>query len=118
MSQGDSSYFMNADAMIESARLINQDRLVTATVSLLPSGIDGKSLHHVLDIGCGPGVWLLDLVAQYPGVQGVGIDISQSMIDIAQLLQKLRASSLPFFKWMRERRSRFLIICLTSCRCV
>jgi SAM-dependent methyltransferase len=80
--------------MIETARLINQDRLVTAVVSLLPPDIDGTTLHDVLDIGCGPGVWLLDLVATYPGIRGVAVDISQSMLDIAQLLQK--AEKRPF----------------------
>ncbi|HEU5383616.1 MAG TPA: methyltransferase domain-containing protein [Ktedonobacteraceae bacterium] len=93
MSHGDSSYFMNADALIETARLINQDRLVTAAVSLLPPEIDGNTLHDVLDIGCGPGVWLLDLVAQYPHIRGIGIDNSKSMLDMARLLQKAEGKS-------------------------
>ena len=88
MSQGNSSYFMNADTLVETARLVNQDRLVTAAVSLLPPGIDGNALHDVLDIGCGPGVWLLDLVAKYPHIHAVGIDNSQPMLDTARLLQK------------------------------
>lgn len=88
MQQDDSSYFMNANTMAESARLLTQDRLVTATVSLLPPGIDGKSLHRVLDVGCGPGVWLLDLVAKYPDIDGVGVDNSESMLETARLLQK------------------------------
>lgn len=88
MSQGNSSYFMNAEAIMEPARLINQDRQMTATVSLLPPGIDGKSLHHVLDVGCGPAVWLLDLIAKYPDIDGVGVDNSEYMLEMAQLLQK------------------------------
>jgi ubiquinone/menaquinone biosynthesis C-methylase UbiE len=88
LSRNDSSYFMNANTMAESARLLAQDRLVTATVSLLPPGIDGKSLHRVLDVGCGPAVWLLDLVAKYPHIEGIGVDNSESMLETARLLQK------------------------------
>lgn len=88
MSQRDSSYFLNADTMIEPARLINQDRRVTAAVSLLPPGIDGATLSRVLDIGCGPGGWLLDLLTAYPHIVGIGIDISESMLSAAQLLKK------------------------------
>ena len=88
LSQSDSSYFMNAEAIMEPARLINQDRQMTATVSLLPPGIDGKSLHHVLDVGCGPAVWLLDLIAKHPHIDGIGVDNSEYMLEMAQLLQK------------------------------
>jgi SAM-dependent methyltransferase len=99
LSHNDSSYFMNANTMAESARLLAQDRLVTATVSLLPPGIDGKSLHRVLDVGCGPAVWLLDLVAKYPHIGGIGVDNSESMLETARLLQKATSTS-PCSTWM------------------
>jgi SAM-dependent methyltransferase len=82
----DSTYFMPSE-LAEIARLLNQDRLVTSAVSLLPASIDAASLERVLDIGCGPGGWLLDLTSQYPSIAGVGIDLSQEMIRYANHLK-------------------------------
>jgi ubiquinone/menaquinone biosynthesis C-methylase UbiE len=38
----------------------------------------------VLDVGCGPGGWALDVAQAYPGIQVEGIDISQRMVDYAR----------------------------------
>lgn len=89
MSQTSSTtYFMHTPELAEIARLLNQDHLVTSAVSLLPAPIDAASLGRVLDIGCGPGGWLLDLIAQYPDIAGVGIDLSQDMIRYANHIKQ------------------------------
>lgn len=37
--------------------------------------IDLDDNCHVLDVGCGPGSWLLDLATSYPNSKFVGIDV-------------------------------------------
>jgi ubiquinone/menaquinone biosynthesis C-methylase UbiE len=77
-------YLSDAENATEMARLMIQDHLLTQAMrELVPEAIDLSQVHRVLDIGCGPGGWLFDLVAQYPHIQGVGIDINHLMIDYA-----------------------------------
>ncbi len=40
-------------------------------------------MSHLLDIGCGAGLWLLDVAHDYPKLEAVGIDISPMMIEYA-----------------------------------
>jgi ubiquinone/menaquinone biosynthesis C-methylase UbiE len=69
----------------EMIRLMIQDNLVTAGMGgPLPEQSDPASLHRVLDIGCGPGGWLLEMAARYPHMSLVGIDISWRMIEYAR----------------------------------
>ncbi|CAG8541244.1 10095_t:CDS:2 [Ambispora gerdemannii] len=42
---------------------------------LLDSCINGKGAY-VLDIGCGPGTWILEMASEYPDAEFIGIDIS------------------------------------------
>ena len=77
-------YLSDAENAAEMARLMVQDRLLTQAMGgVIPERIDLSQVHHALDIGCGPGGWLLDLVTQYPHIQGVGIDISHLMMEYA-----------------------------------
>lgn len=89
-----SSYFTNAESAVEASRLIRQDQLYTRRIGLLPPGVDGQELKSVLDLGCGPGGWLLDLAAAYP-ITGVGVDISPTMIMIANQLRDAEKESNP-----------------------
>jgi len=69
----------------ETARLMLQHRLVTYGMqSIFPerSCVDG--IDSLLDVGCGPGCWALDMAHTYPDVSVVGIDISTTMIAYAQ----------------------------------
>lgn len=77
------TYFMDAENAAEMARLMWQDRLLTKALELVPETLDLARVHRVLDLACGPGGWLLDLVTQTPHIYGVGIDISQLMIAYA-----------------------------------
>lgn len=66
------------------ARLIEQGRLFTsATGGVLPEQSDLSAINRILDIGCGPGEWVLDAAFSYPEKEVAGIDISQTMIRYA-----------------------------------
>ncbi len=67
--------------------------------------IDWQNSHSVLDIGCGPGNFLLKIHSHYPTLQLIGVDIDPEILAVAR--QKLKtlteislledsAVSLPF----------------------
>lgn len=91
-------YIMDAENAAEMARLMLQDQLFTETMGgVLPEQPDPSQIHQVLDIACGPGGWLLKLIEQYPHMRGVGIDISQLMIEYAtSLVQSQQLSNVEF----------------------
>lgn len=70
----------------ELERLLIHNRMFTAAMGgLLPEQPDPTCFHRVLDIGCGPGGWLLDLAQTYPTTTLlVGIDISDIMLNHAR----------------------------------
>jgi SAM-dependent methyltransferase len=82
----DNTYLLDAESPVELARLINQDQMMTqamggplaeqSAATLLP-------MQHVLDVGCGPGGWVLDVAFAYPDIEVCGVDISKIMIDYA-----------------------------------
>ncbi len=81
----DNHYFIDVEHQAEMARLLVQESLLNAHMGGLPErGNDFSAIHKVLDIGCGPAGWLLDIAATQPSVSVVGIDISQMMITYAQ----------------------------------
>jgi ubiquinone/menaquinone biosynthesis C-methylase UbiE len=80
-------YVLDAENAAEMARLMVQDHVLTRAMGgALSEQSDLSHVHRVLDIACGPGGWLFDLVKQYPHVQGVGVDISQLMMEYAASL--------------------------------
>src|SRR5947209_19435692 len=80
-------YALDAENAAEMARLMIQDRLLTQAMGgVVPEPIDLSQVYHALDIGCGPGGWLLDVGTQYPHIQGIGIDISHLMTQYATSL--------------------------------
>ena len=69
----------------EMIRLMIQDRTITEGMGgPLSEQADPASLHRVLDIGCGPGGWLLETAFRYPHMELTGIDISWRMIEYAR----------------------------------
>src|SRR5438876_7114233 len=81
-----STYFAeDRGSNAEMIRLLLLDNLVTAGMEgPLAEQPDPASLHRVLDIGCGPGGWILEAARLYPHMDVVGIDISWSMIEYAR----------------------------------
>lgn len=76
---------INPESAVETVRLLNSARLYTQLMGgLLTEQPDPAALQDILDIGCGPGVWALDLAFTYPEMQTVGIDISEQRISYAR----------------------------------
>jgi len=69
----------------ELRRLQIQDRLVTTGMGgVLPEQSDSTRFERVLDIGCGPGGWLLDVARTFPSITWlIGVDINPKMLDSA-----------------------------------
>jgi ubiquinone/menaquinone biosynthesis C-methylase UbiE len=82
-----STYFVQDRSNKEELiRLDEQDRLVTTLIGgLLPEQKDPGRFQHVLDVGCGPGGWLIELARTYPGISTLmGVDISDRIITYAR----------------------------------
>jgi len=69
----------------ELHRLLVQDQLLTESMGgVLSEQPDPTLFHRILDIGCGPGGWVLETARTYPWMHLDGIDISQRMIAAAR----------------------------------
>jgi ubiquinone/menaquinone biosynthesis C-methylase UbiE len=70
----------------EFTRLKIHNRLVNAVMGgILPEQPDPTIFHQVLDIGCGPGGWLIEAAKTYPTMSRLeGIDISTRMVHYAR----------------------------------
>src|SRR5579859_2345147 len=66
-------------------RLLIHDRMFTSAMGgVLPEQPDPTRFQHVLDIGCGPGGWLIEAAKAYPNQSLlVGVDINEKMIAYA-----------------------------------
>jgi ubiquinone/menaquinone biosynthesis C-methylase UbiE len=78
-------YVFDAESGTETARLMHQDRLMTSAMGgIFPEPIDLSRVSTILDIGCGPGGWVLDVAREYPDKEIIGTDISNTTIQYAQ----------------------------------
>jgi SAM-dependent methyltransferase len=80
------TYLLDPESPEEMARLINLDRITTRAMGGPLSGLSDEEvagLHNVLDLGCGPGGWVLDVAFSLPDVEVAGVDISRTMVDYA-----------------------------------
>ncbi|HEU5228423.1 MAG TPA: methyltransferase domain-containing protein [Ktedonobacteraceae bacterium] len=90
-SLNENTYVINIESGAETARLLDQDRLVTdAMQSLFPPQVDLSKIHDVLDVACGPGGWVRDIAFNYPEMEVVGVDINRTMIEYARDMTKVR----------------------------
>jgi len=84
MAEEENTYIFDTESALEMARLINQERMITTAMGGALSGVpELPTQAHVLDLGCGPGGWALDVAFIYPDAKVAGIDISQTMIGYA-----------------------------------
>src|SRR2546429_9251440 len=75
----------NQESEMELTRLIEQSRVVSLAVGdLLPPSLDPSTLHRVLDIGCGPGDWCVEVAEMFPSCEVLGIDSSRKMVEYAK----------------------------------
>ncbi len=78
------TYIFDPESTTELARLINQDRVVTKAIGGPLSGIpDPSTLRNILDLGCGPGGWVLDVAFALPDAEVEGVDSSEAMVKYA-----------------------------------
>ncbi|GER89592.1 hypothetical protein KDW_37540 [Dictyobacter vulcani] len=83
---GDSEnkYLIDIEEGAETARLLEQNLLYNrAQGGLFPQGLDLGPIQSILDIGCGPGGWALEVAYAYKHFGVVGIDINAAMIRYA-----------------------------------
>lgn len=78
------SYFIDAESAAEMARLIQLDMFTTRAMGgPFAEQTDPSRFAQILDIGCGPGGWVLEVAHTYPKAEIAGIDISTTMISYA-----------------------------------
>ncbi|MBO0781530.1 MAG: class I SAM-dependent methyltransferase [Ktedonobacteraceae bacterium] len=86
MTQDASGYPIDTENVSEMARLTRQGRVYTAAIGLLPERMTLAPGQSVLDIGCGPGEWVLAMAEQHRDVRVTGIDVSQLMTQYARMM--------------------------------
>jgi len=80
----ENTYIFDTESAVEMARLINQGRIITVAMGGPLSGIpDLPARAQIIDLGCGPGGWVLDVAYANPDAEVAGVDISKTMIDYA-----------------------------------
>jgi ubiquinone/menaquinone biosynthesis C-methylase UbiE len=82
-----STYFVqDRSSKEELQRLQIQDHLLTTTMGgVLPEQPDTIQFKRVLDIGCGPGGWLIDMAREYPDCEVlIGVDASKQIVEYAR----------------------------------
>jgi ubiquinone/menaquinone biosynthesis C-methylase UbiE len=85
-SGGDNVNAAAIDYTTEIALLMYRDHMLTRAMGGIfpeqePSDLIG--CRTVLDIGCGPGSWIVEVAHAYPEMQIVGIDINETMVKFA-----------------------------------
>ena len=99
--QGENTYFIDPESGAEMARLMDQDRLMTKGMGgLFPERFDLSTMHRLLDIGCGPGGWALEVAYAHPGIEVVGIDISLTMVEYARAQARVQGLDNAHFRVM------------------
>jgi ubiquinone/menaquinone biosynthesis C-methylase UbiE len=78
------AYFTDAENVAEMARLTRQAQMLSRQIGVLPSQITLPQAPALLDLGCGPGEWVLHMASRMPDAQVTGIDISNVMIEYAR----------------------------------
>ncbi len=84
---------------IEWLRLIGP-LLTEGTGGLLSERANLFGINDILDIGCGPGDWVLAVAAAYPDIQVTGIDVSKTVLDEAASHAKTRGYENAHFRVM------------------
>jgi ubiquinone/menaquinone biosynthesis C-methylase UbiE len=78
------NYIVDAENAAEMARLTRQARVLTSHFGVLPAQLELPEEISILDIGCGPGEWALEMAQRFPKAQMVGVDSSDTMLTYAR----------------------------------
>jgi ubiquinone/menaquinone biosynthesis C-methylase UbiE len=99
--QKKNSYIMDPESAAEMARLMRQDQLITAGMGgVFPEQIDLSGVQRVLDLGCGPGGWALEVAYTYSDMEVIGVDVSERMITYASAQAKVQQRTNVSFQVM------------------
>jgi SAM-dependent methyltransferase len=100
----ESSYIINIEGGAETARLALQDHLSTRMMGgVFPKDLGLHAIKDVLDLGCGPGGWALEVAFQHPAMQVIGIDLSRTMTEYATAQARVQHLTNVFFEIMDIR---------------
>lgn len=98
-------YYINVESGAETARLVDQARfLVKALGGPYPQRLDLSGARAILDIGCGPGRWAIDVARLCPKATVIGIDINHTMIEYAAAEAQVQQISNAHFLTMDMRQ--------------
>jgi SAM-dependent methyltransferase len=99
-SPSENSYVFEAESASEVARLIERNVFFKKAMGGgFPEQVDLDGIVRILDIGCGPGGWAIDVAKSYPGTEVVGIDISETMLSSAKSeAQKYMLENIMFLR--------------------
>ncbi len=87
----------------EAASLRFQHRLFYRELgTLFPNTLSLSAISQVLDLSCGPGTWLLEVVQAYPRIQGVGVDQKAELIQIAREDAHLAGATTAIFRVIEQ----------------
>ncbi len=92
------TYINDINSAGEWARLDHQARLVDKATGLLPALFDEAEFPTILDVGCGPGHWVLEMAAERPEAAVYGIDVSRDLIDYATARARTQQLNNAFFR--------------------
>jgi ubiquinone/menaquinone biosynthesis C-methylase UbiE len=87
------------------AWLLNAEKIITKGMGgTLSERADLSGIRAILDLGCGPGGWVLELAREHPGIEVSGIDISEAMISFAKALANSRGYGNASFQVMNVKQ--------------
>jgi len=84
---------------VEWLRLIGP-LLTEGTGGLFSERANLFGINDILDIGCGPGEWVLSVAGTYPDIQVTGIDVSKTVLEEAASHAKARGFENAHFRIM------------------
>ena len=97
------TYMIDFGGGAELARLIILHYILEETMGgLFPQ--PHPAFVDVLDIACGPGMWVLEAARTHPEMTVRGVDINRAMIEYAQVHAEVRGLENAFFEVMDVRQ--------------
>lgn len=96
----ENNYIFEAESASEIARLIERNTFFKKALGgSFPERANIDGIIRILDIGCGPGGWAIDVAQSYPNTEVIGIDISDTMISSAKSeARKYMVKNVTFLK--------------------
>src|ERR1700737_5019143 len=107
--KAENSYLFETENATEVARLLERNAFFhQAMGGVFPERANLDGITRILDVGCGPGGWAVDVAHSYPSREVVGIDISDTMLLSARNeAQKHALKNVEFIKMNALQRLEF-----------